>query len=238
VVVLETSGIAEPDAIVRGLDDWASEATAPHGSDAPARAPVCIASIVTVVDAEVGVHQLDRHIEARAQVTAADRILLSKVDLADAAGLLAVHRRLHEMNPAAERAAFPPGDAGAAALVPWLLDARAPEIRRGRGHDDHREDHAHGHQLAAATYVDDAPLLGEALLLVCAALGDRLVRAKGFVRLAGEPRRGFLERAGDHTRLELGAPWGDDPPITRLVLIGEGLDEAALHRQLWACRAG
>ena len=37
-----------------------------------------------------------------------------------------------------------------------------------------------------------------------------LVRAKGFVHLAGEPRRGFLERAGLRTELRLGEPWGDD----------------------------
>jgi cobalamin biosynthesis protein CobW len=69
-------------------------------------------------------------------------------------------------------------------------------------------------------------------------LGPALVRAKGFVRLAGEPRRGFLERAGERTTLALGAPWGADPPRTELVLIGDGLDAAALQRQLWACRAG
>ena len=75
------------------------------------------------------------------------------------------------------------------------------------------------------------------MLLACDALGDRLVRAKGFVHLAGEDRRGFLERAGDHLRLDLGAPWADEPRMTRLVLIGEELDQAALQRQLWACRA-
>ena len=75
------------------------------------------------------------------------------------------------------------------------------------------------------------------MLLACDALGDRLVRAKGFVHLAGEDRRGFLERAGNHLRLDLGAPWADEPRMTRLVLIGEELDQAALQRQLWACRA-
>src|SRR5204863_9263858 len=104
----------------------------------------------------------------------------------------------------------------------------------------HRHEHAprgHAHQLTAAAFVDDAPLVRDSLLLVCASLGDRLVRAKGHVHLAGETRRGFLERAGDRTSLNLGEPWGEERPMTRLVLIGEDLDEAALHRQLWACRA-
>ena len=227
LVVLETTGLAEPDAILRGLDEL-------RGNSETNRALVVASAVVTIVDGECGLEQLDRHDEAREQVLAADRILLSKLDrTATAARLVALHRRLVELNPAAERAAFANDDAGTAALVPWLF---APGQRQ-RGPGRARAHHRHPHQLAAATFVDPAPLASEALLLVCQSLGDRLVRAKGFVNLAGEARRGFLERAGARTTLELGAPWGAEPPLTRLVLIGEGLDEAALHRQLWACRA-
>jgi cobalamin biosynthesis protein CobW len=130
--------------------------------------------------------------------------------------------------------AFPDGERGTTGLIAWLLqsETRARPAPRRSAHA-----HGHTHQLAAASFVDDAPLLGDALLLVCAALGDRLVRAKGFVQLANEPRRAFLERAGTQTSLTLGDPWGDEPRRTRLVLIGEDLDEVALQRQLWACRA-
>jgi G3E family GTPase len=69
-------------------------------------------------------------------------------------------------------------------------------------------------------------------------LGPALVRAKGFVNLAGEPRRGFLERAGLRTELRFGEPWAEAPRSTEIVLIGEGLDAGAIRRQLWACRAG
>lgn len=240
VVVLETSGIAEPAAIWEGL----AALTAERASDDDGLSvPVAAAATVTVVDVEAGERQLERHEEARAQVVAADRILLSKLDLARIdmapAALESLHRRLYDLNPRAERVAFPPGDAGTAALIPWLLDTRsasATEARKGNAAASGQHA-AHAHQLAAATFVDQAPLMGEAVLLVCRALGDRLVRAKGFVNLAGQSRRGFLERAGDHLRLELGAPWADEPAATRLVLIGDDLDEAALQRQLWACRA-
>ena len=60
-----------------------------------------------------------------------------------------------------------------------------------------------------------------------------LLRVKGFVYLAGEPRRGFLELAGDRAGLTHGEPWGNDPPRTELVLIGEGLDEPAIRRRLF-----
>jgi G3E family GTPase len=87
----------------------------------------------------------------------------------------------------------------------------------------------------AASFSDDAPMLGEALLALCRRLGPALVRVKGFVHLAGEDRRGFLERAGNVTELRLGEPWLG-PRRTELVFIGEGLDPGALRRELWACR--
>jgi G3E family GTPase len=241
VVVLETTGIAEPGAILRGLEDLAREQrAADHDDDDHARTPsIHAAAVVTVVDAEAGLRQLDRHEEARDQIVTSDRILISKLDLAAPDNLAALHLRLHDLNPDVERVAFPDGGAGTTALIPWLLDTRSgpTTARRSQARATERATHPHAHQLAAITFVDDAPLVGEALLLACTALGDRLVRAKGFVHLAGEPRRGFLERAGDRTHLSFGEVWGDDTPITRLVLIGEDLDEAALHRQLWACRA-
>ena len=81
-----------------------------------------------------------------------------------------------------------------------------------------------------------APLLAEPLLEVVNRLGDRLLRVKGFVHIAGEERRGFLERAGIRTSLSYGDTWDGEAPRTELVFIGEELDEAALRRQLWACR--
>lgn len=223
VVVLETTGIAEPWSILDGLEGLG------------AAAPAVPAAVVCVVDGEAGAGQLARHEEARAQVEAADRVLLTKLDLATPDAAVALHREIARRNPAAERASFPPGDDATAELVTWLLDGR-----RGGGAARGRHAHApHAHsQLAAVAFADPAPLLAEPLLAVVDRLGPALVRAKGFVNLAGEPRRGFLERAGLRTELRFGEPWAEAPRSTEIVLIGEGLDAGAIRRQLWACRAG
>jgi G3E family GTPase len=222
VVVLETTGIAEPWSILDGLEGL--------GAAAPATA----AAVVCVVDAEAGAAQLARHEEARAQVEAADRVLLTKLDLAPAEAVVALHREIARRNPAAERASFPPGDDATAELVSWLLDTRTG----GRARSSHGGHGPHVHsQLAAVAFTDAAPLLAEPLLAMVDRLGAALVRAKGFVHLAGEPRRGFLERAGARTELRLGEPWGTETPSTELVLIGDALDAGAIRRQLWACRA-
>jgi G3E family GTPase len=243
-MVLETTGIAEPAAILKALERAARRRARRSEDAAPA---VRAAAVVTVVDAEAGARQLERHEEARDQVVTADRILVSKTDLCAPDRLADLHGRLQTLAPGVPRASFPPGDAGTAALGPWLLEPAevvgrgvlgASAAARAGGHGADTSGRRHPHQLCAVTFVDRAPLLGETLLLLCAALGERLVRAKGAVHLAGEPRRGVLERAGERTTLTLGAPWSDgETPETRIVLIGDSLDEAMLVPQLWACRA-
>jgi G3E family GTPase len=240
-VILETTGIAEPAAILDGLV---------RVPDA-VRDRILPAGVICVVDAEAGASALERRDEARAQAASADRILLAKLDVAAGDAVRRSHAVLDAIAPEAERAAFPSGDAGARAMTAWVTEPRKlrawVERRRSHAHshdgdDAHAHAHHHGNQLVAVSFTDDAPLLGDRVLAVVEALGDRLVRAKGFIHLAGDsadgPRRGFLERAGIRTELRPAGDWGDTPARTELVLIGDDLDEAAIHRALWACRAG
>jgi G3E family GTPase len=272
-VILETSGVAEPAEIARGLGTWKTEALrarreadqartsakddAGEGNDdgdgdgGDDRWPadelggeglrhLTLAAVVTVVDAQAGGGQIRRHGEAHAQVLAADQIVLSKTELVPAATLAELHGLLAGLNARAERIAFPAGAEGTSLLAPWLFrlteqvgsEPGAQVARRPGG------PHDHGQQLAAASYVDEAPLVAEALLLACRGLGARLVRAKGWVHIAGESRRGFLEVAGLEIGLRFEEAWRpDEKRMTRLVLIGDGLDEETILRQLWACRA-
>jgi G3E family GTPase len=240
-VVLETTGIAEPAAILDGLV---------RVPDPDVRDRILPAGVVCVVDAEAGGAALETRDEAREQAMTADRVLLAKLDVASGEAVRRTHAALDAIAPDAERAAFPAGEAGARAMTGWVIEPRRlrPRTERGRAHPDHGErdhdpgrDRGHGHhhpgQLIAVSFTDDAPLVGERVLAVVEALGDRLVRAKGFVHLVGEPRRGFVERAGIRTELRHAGEWGPGPRRTELVLIGDGLDEAAIHRALWACRA-
>jgi len=239
-VVLETTGIAEPAAILDSLvevprveDDAIVARRAKE--QAAARERIAPAGVICVVDAESGAAALDAREEAGAQAVAADRVLISKLDVASADAVRTTHARLDTLAPEAERASVP-DDAGLA-LTSWLLEARKLRAWSSHPHDHEGEHHHHGGQLVAVTFADDAPLVGERVLAVIDSLGDRLVRAKGFVHLAGDERRGFVERAGIRTSLEHREPWGEAPRRSEIVLIGDDLDEAALRRALWACRA-
>jgi G3E family GTPase len=240
-VVLETTGIAEPAAILDSLvekppleDDAIAAKRARE--QAEARERIQPAGVICVVDAESGANALESREEAAAQAMAADRVLISKLDVASAEAVRATHARLDALAPEAERAAFP-AEAGVA-LTTWLLEPRKLRAWTSRPHDHDGEHHHHGGQLVAVTFADDAPLVGERVLAVIDALGERLVRAKGFVHVAGDDRKGFVERAGVRTSLERREPWGEAARRSEIVLIGDDLDEAALRRALWACRAG
>lgn len=229
-VVLETTGIAEPAAILDGL------VRVPEA----VRDRILPAGVVCVVDAEAGAAAVRQRDEAREQACAADRVLLSKLDVADAGAARRAHAVLDEIAPGAERASFPDDEAGALAMTRWVVEPRKLRAWQARDHHHHAadRDHRHGGQLVAVSFVDEVPLVAERLMAVIEGLGERLVRAKGFVQLADEERRGFVERAGVRTSLELREPWGAEPRRSELVLIGDDLDEAALRRALWACRAG
>ncbi len=231
-VVLETTGIAQPAAILDGLvrvPDAVRDRIQPAG-------------VICVVDAEAGAAAVETRDEAREQAVAADRVMLAKLDVAAPDAVRRSHAILDAIAPHAERAAFPAGEAGGRAMTSWVIEPRKlrawTEHQHGHDHDghDHERGHHHANQIVAVTFSDDAPLIGERVLAYIDSLGDQLIRAKGFVHLAGQPQRGFLERAGIRTELREHGDWGGAARRTELVLIGDGLDEAAVHRALWACR--
>src|SRR6185369_7924714 len=91
-VIIETTGLANPGPVAQTffMDEAIHE-------------QYLLDAVVTVVDAKHAERQLDEHDEARRQVGFADRILLSKTDLVDAAGVDGLTQRLRRMNPRAEQ---------------------------------------------------------------------------------------------------------------------------------------
>ena len=141
-VVIETTGLANPGPVAQTFF-----------VDEEVGANYLLDAVVTVVDARHAMDQLDQHEEAQRQVGFADKILLSKTDLVDAAAVEALTARLHRMNP---RAPISTSDFGRAPISD-VLDLRGfnlndkleldPDfLRVEEGHDhDHEHDHEHAH---------------------------------------------------------------------------------------------
>ncbi len=89
-VVIETSGLADPGPILQTFS-----------TDRALGGEFHIDVVLTVVDAVTGAASLDGAAEARKQVILADRLVISKTDLADTAAVESLKRRLQRLNPRA-----------------------------------------------------------------------------------------------------------------------------------------
>lgn len=108
--------------------------------------------VVTVVDAVNGETTLDAHEEAVKQAAMADRIILTKTDLASPAQEDGIRARLHALNPAAPILDAAKGEADATRILNSGLydpDRKIPDVKRwlaAEAYADAREHkHAHGH---------------------------------------------------------------------------------------------
>ena len=104
-VLIETTGLADPAPVIVTLTQERFVA-ARYRCD----------GVITAVDATLALGQLERHQEALRQVAMADRLLITKCDLAGSAGRAALEARLEQLNPGAVRIEVVQGRIGAAAL--------------------------------------------------------------------------------------------------------------------------
>jgi G3E family GTPase len=143
-VVIETTGLADPAPIIHTLMQ-----------DPLVAAHYRLDGIVTTVDGVVGSATLDAQEEAVKQAAVADRLIVTKRDLADPAALAALIARLSALNPAApvltpdvpvaallEAGLFDP-DSKSLNVRRWL-NAEAVDAAHGHKHG-HHHDHDHGH---------------------------------------------------------------------------------------------
>ena len=114
-VVLETSGLADPTPIVHTLM-----------TEERVYRIYQLDAVVTTVDGEHGLAQLDAHFEPAKQIAIADRIIITKTDRADPAIVTRLETRARALNPAAKLAHAIKGDISAAELIG--LGAHEPAI--------------------------------------------------------------------------------------------------------------
>ena len=119
--------------------------------------------VVTVVDAVNGDAELNEHAEAVKQAAVADRVVLSKTDLATPEQRDRILARLHALNPAAPVLDVAKGEATAERLLncglydparkipdvkKWLAEEAYADAHAHHGHEhdhDHKNEHGHDH---------------------------------------------------------------------------------------------
>jgi G3E family GTPase len=219
-VIIETSGLADPGPLLQTF-----------ASDRALGEEFHLQALVTVIDAPNGARNLASAPEAREQVALADRIILTKSDLADPADLLAELAAL---------TAAPVERAVNGAIDPaYLLDERLDLPVRIPEHD-HAHAHSHGIDSFAVTF--GKPLrwraFEQAMAVLTALRGPDLLRVKGIVAVEGV-KGPVVVHAVQHTAhrpIEL-QTWPDGDRTSLLVFITRGIGRAEVENLLSAVAA-
>jgi G3E family GTPase len=238
-VVIETTGLADPAPILQALM-----------TDAEVSAHFRLDGIVTTVDAVVGQDTMDRHIEAVKQAAVADRLILTKPDLATEDRCSALEKRLLDLNPAALTQRAVRGTVDPATLFNiGLYDTETKNVNVKRWLDDEkyaasRHHHRHGHdvnrhgdKIRAICLVLDRPIPGDALDRWLQTLlrlkGPDLLRFKSIINVA-ELSGPLVVHGVQHVIYPpvMLPAWPSRDRRTRMVFITDGIDEQTIRRSL------
>jgi G3E family GTPase len=216
-IVIETSGLADPAPILQTFS-----------TDRALGGEVHIDVLLAVVDAVNGEVNLKAAAEARKQVILADRLVISKSDLAGAAQLELLIRRLQELNP---RAAIDVAVAGALDPDQFIAPATAE-----RSSFIAEAEHSDG----IASFVLERqkpmqwPAFTRAMETLIALRGGDLLRVKGILNVAGCQGPVVVQYVQHlaHPPVELQS-WPDQNRNSRIVFITRKIAESQV-RDLFA----
>ncbi len=248
-VIIEATGVADAVPVLDNLlhDNWV-------------RARYRLDGVVTTVDAVFGMSQLDAYFEAVKQVAVADKLLLTKTDLAPADLVTALRERLATLNPAADILTVTNGEVAPAAIqnlglwnaethsievVRWLKQARYKPARGGMlgqpasagklGGKPQTE--SHDMRIQAFSVVLDAPLdrygLQSALNMLTSFRAENLLRFKAIINVQDEALPVVLHGIQHvlYPEVQLDA-WPDEDHRSRFVFIVRDLDPEFIAKLL------
>jgi G3E family GTPase len=234
-ILVETTGLADPAPIVQLL---LNNPLVSHF--------VRLDTVVTTVDAVNGLRHIGEHREAVKQAALADRLLLTKTDLASPETIEDLQRRLIALNPGAAREIVTNGAIAPEALFGAALfdpSRKTVDAQRWINEDayespphDHvaRDRHDHHHDVQAFCLTSDQPLSWQAFSKWLGGLrhgaGDSLLRVKGILNLIGESAPVVIHGVHHifHPPVLLDA-WPDSDRRSRIVFIVKGIDPSELR---------
>ncbi|MGE8319168.1 MAG: cobalamin biosynthesis protein CobW [Comamonas sp.] len=245
VLLIETSGLALPKPLVQAFQ-WPEIASV-----------FTVDSVVTVVDTPAAAagqfahdphavdeqrqadpnldHEASLHELFEDQLSAADLVVLSKVDLVSPAELAQVRALVAGEVPAEVK--MVEAEQGRVPLSVLLGQQRAAEAHIDERHSNHDHDEDHDHDAFDSLFIDLGAVDRERLLQALQAIVQQhaVLRVKGFAALPGKKMRLLVQGVGRRFDAYFDRAWNEgEAPATRLVFIGKGLDAAVLRTALAA----
>jgi G3E family GTPase len=224
-VLIETSGLADLSPILQTFS-----------TDRALGSEFAVEVVLTLVDAVNGPRNLQKFPEARKQAILADRLVISKIDLADSRSRKGLEAKLKALNPRAAIDLALDGDIDPRHLIDSGQDAMAPS-RSG-----FVAEASHSDGIASFVLREKKPLQWPVLLRTMETLialrGPDLLRIKGLLNLEGSKGPVVFQAVQHliHPPVELAA-WPDKDRSSRLVFITRGVSERQVADLFQACRA-
>lgn len=219
-VVIETTGLADPVPVVHGMMN-----------DFQIMLAYELTSIVALVDAVNGCSVLERYPEASRQVALADRVCITKGDLADAGAIDRVQRAVARINPSVDMTRRELGlmdrslferrfhsTTGVSDIEHWL----------GRAAGSAASLHGAGGAIRSTAIIRDRPVTWDTVShwvdRLVARYGPNLLRVKGILNIDGADRPSVLHGIQHlfHPPEELPC-WPSSDHRTRIVCIVDGI---------------
>lgn len=242
-VVIETTGLADPAPILQALM-----------SDIMLLNHFRMGLVATVVDSFHGGRTLDEHVEAIKQAAFADRLILSKCDIAIPEAVAQLRSRLRRLNPLAPMVEAVMGNVEPAWLfgsTSFDIAAKSTEVRswleaealisrqniddHGHVHGQHHDVNRHDDRIRACCLSFEVPLDWDVVAgwldRLALDYGENLLRVKGLLNVRGQDEPVVIQGVHHlfHPPSTLPA-WPDADRRSRLVFIVRDLD----HEQIEA----
>ena len=232
-LIIETTGMADPGPIMGSLLN-----------EPVISSTYRLDAVVVTVDGVYGLDQLKTHTEARKQAAVADVLLITKSDLANTLQIDALKTSLNEINAGATQYEVVQGHINPVNIIDiGLFDSNSQEAKPERWLRAPTKKsaglfkEAHDEGITSFTIALPMPLsydqLEPKLAWLCATHGEQLLRMKGIIHADDQPKPIAVHAV--HKTLytpTMLTGWTEEKPISRLVLIGKGLDEAAIRREM------
>ena len=220
-VVIETSGLADPSPILQTF-----------ATDRALGEVFHVEAVVTTIDAETGADTLGWSPEARKQAILADRLVITKTDIAGEGAAETLERRLRALNPGAEILEAVNGELDPTRLTEPASDLRNPFVAEA----------AHSDGIVSFVLSEQRPMpwqvFARTMETLMAMRGNDLLRVKGFLNVEGckgPVMVQFVQHLA-HPPVEMES-WPDGKPQSRVVFITRNISEAQV-RGLFVAVAG
>jgi G3E family GTPase len=225
-LLIETTGIADPGPVAQTFLNIPQ-----------LQQLVRLDSIITVVDSEQIEKQMKETETARDQIAMADFVLLNKTDLVDDTQLQKLESLVGELNPHAQTFRTNQSQAN----LKELLDMNAFKLDQKLAADPeflNELRQRHHHDINSFSFELERPINVEKFEHFIQELSEkeRIYRSKGFLSIAGNPRRAVFHGVNNRFTILWDRLWEEsEKRSSQVVFIGRELNEARLRSQIESC---